>query len=53
VAQDPTAALPRGQSFPAGDRQQVVRVLIQTARRQVRRHSLSVESAGQAGDLQG
>jgi len=43
VSQDPTAALPLWESFPAGDRQQLVRVLIQTARRQVQHHPPTVE----------
>jgi hypothetical protein len=50
VSQDPTAALLLWESFPAGDRQQVVRVLIQTARRQVQRQPLSVQRRGARHD---
>jgi hypothetical protein len=50
ASQDPTAALPLWESFPAGDRQQVVRVLIQTARRQVQRQPLSVARRGASHD---
>jgi len=43
---DPRMALPLWESFAAGDRQQVVRMLIQTARRQVQRPPLSGERGG-------
>jgi len=43
---DPSTALPLWESFPVGDRQQVVRMLIQTARRQVQRPPQNGERRG-------